>query len=287
MIVKDEEVALPRCLDSVAGLAGEIIVVDTGSTDATPAVARRYGATVLHHAFDPVDFAAARNAGLDRATGTHVLVLDADETVEAGSRPVLQALIGADEAAGYVLTRRNRPAEPGAKSWLDHAVRLFRNDPAFRYAGAVHETIDAAILATGGRLQRTGAVLDHHLPAADRVRQKGLRYLELLEAEASDDPDRLTFVAAELHRLERYAEATRIAERIAELAPDDFTAQFHAGLYHHFYAGDPELAARAVAAALRLRPSDPEALALRNEIASAAERLQTPQTHAGCADRSG
>ena len=242
---------------------------------------------VLHHDFDPVDFAAARNAGLARATGTHVLVLDADETVEEASRPVLQALIAADEAAGYVLTRCNLPAEAAAKSWLDHAVRLFRNDPRFRYAGAVHETVDASILAAGGRLQRTGAVLEHHLPAADRVRQKGLRYLDLLEAEATDDPDRLTFLAAELHRLERYAEATRVAERIAELAPDDFTAQFHAGLYHHFYAGDPQRAAHDVAAALRLRPSDPEALALRDEITAAAERLQTPQTHGSHADRSG
>jgi glycosyltransferase involved in cell wall biosynthesis len=287
MIVKDEEAALPRCLDSVAGLAGEIIVVDTGSVDATPAVARAYGAQVVHHDFEPVDFAAARNAGLARATGTHMLVLDADETLEPSTRGLLPPLLAADEAAGYVLTRRNLPAEGGARSWLDHAVRLFRNDPRFRYAGAVHETVDASILAAGGRLQRTGIVLEHHLPAADRVRAKGLRYLELLEAEASDDPDRLTFLAAELHRLERYAEATRVAERIAALAPDDFTAQFHAGLYHWFYAHDADRAARDVAAALRLRPHDPEARALRNEIAAAAERLQTPQTHASHADRSG
>jgi tetratricopeptide (TPR) repeat protein len=287
MIVKDEEATLPRCLDSVSGLAGEIVVVDTGSVDGTPTVAEAYGAVVLHHDFNPVDFARARNAGLDRATGDHVLVLDADETLEAASRPLLTALLDADEAAGYVLTRRNFPAEPGTAPWLDHAVRLFRNDPRFRYAGRVHETADAAILATGGRLQRTGVVLEHHLPAADRVRQKGLRYLEMLEAEDSDDPDRLTFLAAELHRLERFAEATRVAERIAELAPDDFTAQFHAALYHHFYAHDPDRAARDVAAALRLRPADPEASALRDEIAAAAERLQTPQTHASHADRSG
>jgi glycosyltransferase involved in cell wall biosynthesis len=287
MIVKDEAAALPRCLDSVAELAGEIVVVDTGSSDDTVAVARAYGAVVLHHDFDPVDFAAARNAGLDRVTGEHVLVLDADETLEPAGRSSLPALLAADEAAGYVLTRRNLPAEPGAASWRDHAVRLFRNDPRFRYAGRVHETVDASILATGGRLRPVDIVLDHHLPAAGRVRQKGLRYLELLEAEASDDPDRLTFLAAELYRLERYAEATRVAERIAELAPDDFTAQFHAALYHHFYAHDEDRAARDVAAALRLRPADPEAIALRDEIRTTAERLQNSQTHACHADRSG
>jgi hypothetical protein len=61
----------------------------------------------------------------------------------------------------------------------------------------------------------------------------------------------------------------------------------HAGLYHHFYAHDPDRAARDVAAALRLRPADPEARALRKEILAAAERLQTPQTHDSHADRSG
>ena len=47
LIVKDEERNLPRCLDSIRGLAGEYIVVDTGSTDATPAIAASFGATVI------------------------------------------------------------------------------------------------------------------------------------------------------------------------------------------------------------------------------------------------
>jgi tetratricopeptide (TPR) repeat protein len=112
----------------------------------------------------------------------------------------------------------------------------------------------------------------------------------LLRAENPDDPDRLTFLAAEYHKLEQYPEATKVAERIAELAPDDFTAQFTAALYHHFYAGDPDRARADVDAALRIRPDDPEALELRTAIqgtSRGAERLQFPQTSRPIADRSG
>ena len=69
MIVKDEEAHLARCLGSVADLVDEIVVVDTGSTDATAAVAARFGARVYSFAW--VDsFAAARNESLRHAQGT-------------------------------------------------------------------------------------------------------------------------------------------------------------------------------------------------------------------------
>jgi glycosyltransferase involved in cell wall biosynthesis len=268
MIVRDEQAVLARCLASVAGVVDEIVVVDTGSTDATVEIAREYGATVLHHDFTRVDFAAARNHGLDHARGDVVLVLDADETVDPASVPAVRLLAAAGENVGHVMTRRN---VAGAKTWFDHAVRLFPARPEYRYRYRVHETIDDAILAAGGRIRRSEIVVDHHLPADPSVAQaKGRWYLELLTDEASDDPDRLVFLAAEYHRLERYAEATRVAERVALLAPDDFTAQLNAALYHHYFTHDAVRAMADVRAALRLRPADPEALALLREIDAAA-----------------
>src|SRR5580658_6649080 len=82
MIVKNEERNLPRCLDSVRGLAEEYIVVDTGSTDATASIAARYGAEVIPFDFTIVDFAAARNHAIERARGRWILMLDADETLD-------------------------------------------------------------------------------------------------------------------------------------------------------------------------------------------------------------
>jgi glycosyltransferase involved in cell wall biosynthesis len=274
MIVRNEEAALPRCLNSVADVIDEIVIVDTGSVDNTVSLVLARGAVVLHHDFAPADFAAARNAGLARATGDYVLVLDADETMSPDSKPLLRALTAVRRDIGYVVTRRNIPATPDETPWSDHAVRLFRRRPDFRYAGRVHETIDDAILSSGGTLQRADIVLNHYLSAPELQRQKGLRYVDLLTAEASEDPDRLTFLATEYHKLQMYAEATAVAERIAELAPDDYTAQLNAGLYHHFFTGDHDRALADVAAALHIRPLDPAAHDLRNAIQSASPSSQ-------------
>ncbi len=86
LIVKNEERNLPRCLDSVRGLAGELIIVDTGSTDGTPSIAAGYGAEVVPFDFTIVDFAAARNHAIARASGRWILMLDADETLDRGQR---------------------------------------------------------------------------------------------------------------------------------------------------------------------------------------------------------
>src|SRR5262249_47267760 len=68
MIVKNEEAHLPGCLECVADLVNEIVMVDTGSTDGTRAVAERFGARVVDFPWGE-DFAAARNESLRHATG--------------------------------------------------------------------------------------------------------------------------------------------------------------------------------------------------------------------------
>jgi glycosyltransferase involved in cell wall biosynthesis len=78
MIVRNEERKLARALDSARDWVGEIVVVDTGSTDRTVEIAESYGARVIHFPWCD-DFSAARNASLDAATNEWALVLDADE----------------------------------------------------------------------------------------------------------------------------------------------------------------------------------------------------------------
>ena len=80
MIVKDEEEMLPRCLDAIHDVVDEMIIVDTGSSDSTVAIAESFGATVLHHEWTG-DFAEARNVSLDAATGDWFIYLDADEVL--------------------------------------------------------------------------------------------------------------------------------------------------------------------------------------------------------------
>ena len=85
VIVKNEEKNLPRWLDSVKRIAEEIVVVDTGSADATVTIAKAAGAKVYHFAWID-DFAAAKNFALEKATGAWVVFPDADEYFSARRR---------------------------------------------------------------------------------------------------------------------------------------------------------------------------------------------------------
>ncbi len=262
LIVKNEERNLPRCLDAVRGLAGEVIVVDTGSTDRTPAIAADCGAKVIPFDFATVDFAAARNHAIGHATGRWILMLDADETLDRAGAPMIERLIALDENAGYYLERLNHGSD-SASSTTDYVVRLFPNRPNYRYRGRVHETVDAAILSGGGRLRKTGIRINHNF-AADREarRRKNHWYIEILKEEIAADPgddSRLDFLAAEFHQLEMFEEATEIAERIVRMRPLDPTAHLYVGIYHLLYKPDPVRARADFHQALKLRPGYPEA----------------------------
>jgi glycosyltransferase involved in cell wall biosynthesis len=101
MIVKDGAGVLGRCLDSASSLDPEIVVVDTGSTDDTAEIAARFGAKVIRFDFTFVDFAAARNRALLEARGQWIVVLDADETLQPSSVPLIHELCARDANAGY------------------------------------------------------------------------------------------------------------------------------------------------------------------------------------------
>lgn len=135
MIVKDEAELLPRCLASVAGLVDQIVVVDTGSQDATCQVAAAAGAEIIR---DPWrhDFAAARNRSLDAATGDWVLVLDADEELHPDSQDIIRGLMALPPRC-YELRLRNLTGEDAV---VEHyAIRLFPNAGNLRYQGLIHE----------------------------------------------------------------------------------------------------------------------------------------------------
>jgi glycosyltransferase involved in cell wall biosynthesis len=262
MVVRNEERNLPKCLDSVRDSAAELIVVDTGSTDATAHIAASYGAQVIPFDFSIVDFASARNRAITHATRPWILMLDADEILERGAAPMLETLVSRGDNVGYFMERHNHRSDT-APSTIDHVVRLFPNRPCHRYRGRVHETIDASILAGGGRLQQTAIRIDHSFAADPEARcRKNLLYLEILKEEIAADPGdagRLDFLAAEYHQLEMFNEATEIAERIVLLRPRDARAHMFLGTYHLLYQHDPVRARVDFSRALTLRPAYPEA----------------------------
>ncbi|HEX4227482.1 MAG TPA: glycosyltransferase [Bryobacteraceae bacterium] len=262
LIVKNEEDNLPRCLDSVRGLVSEVIAVDTGSTDATPAIASQYGANVIPFDFTTVDFSAARNHAIDSAKGRWVLMLDADETLPAPSVPMIETLIARDENAAYYLERHNHWSD-SEKPTVDYVVRLFPNRPDYRYRGRVHETINASIVSGGGRLHMTDIRLNHNFSHDREARRRKNRwYIEILKEEIAADPNddsRLDFLAAEYHQLEMFDEATEVAEQIVRVRPLDARAHLFLGVYHLHYKPDFVKARADFNRALALRPGYVEA----------------------------
>jgi glycosyltransferase involved in cell wall biosynthesis len=265
MVVRNEERNLQACLDSAEQVFGELIVVDTGSTDATPDIAARNGALVIPFDFAFVDFAAARNRSLSATTNNWILVLDADERLGPGAVPLIQELLARNENAGYYVERHN-PAG------IDYAVRLFPNRFGYRYCGRVHETVDASILAGGGRLCKSAIRLDHAVSSEGKdARRKNRWYIQILEEEIAADPSdhtRLDFLAAEYHQLEMFDEAAAVAERITLARPLDPTAHLNAGIYHLVYQSKSARARADFEQALKLRPGYPEALSFLETINS-------------------
>lgn len=138
-IVKNEKKNLPRALASVKGVADEIIVVDTGSTDATIDIAKEAGAKVFEHEWSD-DFSEARNFALDQATGDWVLQLDADEELETPNADHVRGLLSSNEFDAYDCQIVNMGNEENLGGAISHRYpRLFRRR-AYRYKGAIHET---------------------------------------------------------------------------------------------------------------------------------------------------
>jgi glycosyltransferase involved in cell wall biosynthesis len=139
MIVKDEEELIADALDSARGLADEVIVYDTGSTDETAAIATRHGARVIQGQWRD-DFAWARNQTLLYAAGMWILWIDADERVR-GDKEALRLRLE-DPLAPYesYSTRIDNATGGGLTSSQHFANRIFRRKDCF-WRGAIHETV--------------------------------------------------------------------------------------------------------------------------------------------------
>jgi tetratricopeptide (TPR) repeat protein len=227
LIVRNEEAMLPGCLASLRGLAHEIIVVDTGSTDHTMEIARRHGALVSSFPWCD-DFAAARNASLALAHGDWILVLDADERLAPGAAAVLQrAVARADFDCGMLpmheAVREGAPLADvvagaerlGEPSYLP---RLLRRTGDLRFEGIVHESILGWLEARGAQIAFVEAPLVH-LGASAEVRMrraKGERNIALLEKAARArpaDPTPLGYLAHEHLEAGRAEAAREVVER--------------------------------------------------------------------------
>lgn len=207
MIVKNEENFIEQCLKSVQGIVEEIIIVDTGSTDRTLEICKKYDASIFSYPWND-HFAEARNFGLAKATGDWILWLDADEELETGQEQMLKQTLENPNAAMYFMPVINYygesfPVDP-QKAFLYYQPRLFQNHKGIQFFNRIHET---PLFPKNHDASFTTDYLEipiHHYGYIDELtatRNKSERNLQLIQEEYKD-PDHSPWI--EYHLANEY-----------------------------------------------------------------------------------
>ncbi len=192
MIVRDEQERIARCLAAAKPFVDEIVVVDTGSRDDTVAIARSFGARIVNFPWCD-DFAAARNASIDAASGDWLLFLDADEVLSKGAGTELRRMLQRKRTLGaYIPLRDEGDGAPKIITLLFRAVRR-RKDIRWRYR--LHEQLlpDAIRIAKAEGLvfeTLSGEIRhDGYCTAVMESKGKRARNDRIFEAQLADTPE--------------------------------------------------------------------------------------------------
>ena len=178
IITKNEAENIHGCLESVK-FANEWIIVDSGSSDGTQAIARAAGATVIDTPDWP-GFGPQKNRALDAATGDWVLSIDADERIPDALRDeILAAMAAADGPNAYAIPRLSSYCGYFIhhSGWYpDYIVRLFKRDAGRFSSDLVHESVQLHAKECG-RLKT--AMLHYSYPDDETYLRKLQQYSSL------------------------------------------------------------------------------------------------------------
>lgn len=210
MIVKNEENVLERCLNSVKDLVDEIVIVDTGSSDNTKEIAKRFTDKVLD--FEWIDdFSAARNFSFKHATMDYIFWLDADDVMLEEDRQKFKKL------------KEQLTSEVDAVSMVYHLAfdeynnpiysfrrfRLAKREKNFVWKGAVHEYLEVR-----GRLLQSDVAITHRKEKKEERNDRNIKiYEKLLEKGEKFTPRDLFYYSNELKDHGQYEKAIEYYER--------------------------------------------------------------------------
>lgn len=226
LIVKNEEEMLEPCLKSLQGVVDEIIVVDTGSTDGTIDIIKKYDCNLQH--FEWInDFAAARNYAKSFATGDFMLVIDADERVEPSCVPGFRQFVEREDFDIGVIPLHQATSKTaefeavvsgeersGNPVLLPRVLTLQRD---WEYEGAIHETPSREMQSWARYMFVPLHVIHHGADTEWREsRQKSDRNLQLIEEqidEYNESPLHWGYLVSELMNANRKREGYRALEK--------------------------------------------------------------------------
>lgn len=209
MIVKNEERHLARCLDSIAGLVDEIIIVDTGSVDRTVEIASGYTSNVFSHLWND-DFSDARNYSFSKASMDYCMWMDADDILEEAEKENFLKLKQTLSPDTDIVMMKYHTSfdEAGNPSFSYFRERWIRNHPQYRWIGAVHEVIPPI----GTIVYSEIAICHKKIGSGDPDRNLNI-YQKALAKGTHFEPRQQYYYGRELYYHKQYEEAISVLEQ--------------------------------------------------------------------------
>jgi glycosyltransferase involved in cell wall biosynthesis len=301
LIVKNEAQLIGNCLRSIRGIAGEMVVVDTGSRDGTAEIAHSLGARVIRHRWDG-NYAHARNVYLEAARGRWILALDGDESIARRDLPTIERLVRRRSFNGYELTVRNYTdtydlmwkwsANDGtyrkeerfsrcAGSMRTKVLRLFRKLPGLHYetvSDSAHTSALPSLKQHAGRIETREDVIIHHFQClkgdgrflASKQRRRLQAELDLVRRRPRETYPYLN-AARTLFAQQRDDEAVRYLSRALRVDPHFHDAHQLLGMIH-LENGRLTAAERHLVRATEIDPRSADAWALLGMVYVEASR---------------
>jgi len=242
MIVKNEEKYIARCLKSLLPIADELIIVDTGSTDRTRDIASVFGAKVYDLPWTN-DFAAARNASLERAKGQWILVHDADEVISPRDHHKIRHTLSrkTGKPVAFTMVTRNYTNNANLEGWVENIgeypdeeegvgwtstrkVRLFTNHKGIRFQNSVHELLEFSLAELKVRPEPYDVPVHHYGKLdTERLAMRAEMYYDLgkKKFETRQDMQALRELAVQAAELRKYDEAISLWQRYAQFRPEE------------------------------------------------------------------
>lgn len=224
MIVKNEEKVLNRCLDSIYGIADEIIIVDTGSTDKSKEIALKYSPMVFDYKWEN-DFSKARNFAASKATGEWILVIDADEYVDRESFLNFKNELKNNPNGYniYAIQIVNFLGDDGNFTSLNYHDRLYKNDGFISYYRSIHEMLKHKESKERRGISNFQIFHSGYLKKNIIEKEKSKRNLELLRNKKEKEPIDYYFIGNEYDQLGNLEKAIKYYKKGFQLKENIFS----------------------------------------------------------------